>query len=479
MAINLYDQAANAKALEQISNAVANIVQPYKAQEQALRIAMTRDPSLAQKLTDLEAINPGSIEKFAGPNAGKYFSALDSTPETKARIAERPATEVALSEPENLKYGATKEALGATPGEVAQSGLKEGLAKKGVEVLETMPDVALSGGIKQVTGLTAGKNASDQQLKRRADSVQKALQLPNLQQEYVNLVTGKESKLTWLDMSAIADDPAAKHLLIPFIETMRTNRYLQGLKAAEIRAYIGQGDNMNKLWLGKAIDMVAKSGKGTTGAFLKLWGADQELIDSVGGYTPQQLQEAIEAQDLISSQSDVKGLRGAIDANQKLLINWDKFPEEIKNTMINTMNDNARAGNLPRHYTMDSDGELVTIDMQTNQVITKGGGTSSTEVGGSAGRGGSSTPENKVPPGQTKPVGTGGGKAGVTVKTKEKGQAAPPPVPTYVPTPEVEAVYKAVGNLTLPQAMDKIKDIDLTDEERSYILSGVKKKSKP
>lgn len=460
----------NNAAINNIANAIANLIQPYKRQEIGLRRAISADPSLAQKLADLAALNPDAMRALAGPNAAKYFGGLDPSPETKARIATRPAVDAAINDPDTQRYIASQQATGlasGTPGNVQQDKLRGKLATEGVKTLDTNEDASTSAGLRAATGQSAGKFAQDQQLARRQNDITGALDVPDMRNEWVKAVTGQPSKLTFRQVSALMDDPVQRSLLIPYIEQMRTQRFLAGMKAMDMRASLSQGDALDKMWLTKAIDVMTKTGKGTTAAILKIIGAPDRIVANAGEYTDQQLQEAVDAFSLISQQNEGKGSAGATKANQTILAGWDNYPDQVRASMVQLMNNNALSGNLPYYYTTDSDGKVVTVDMTSGKIID-----GSTQVGG---RAPTNSPETKLPPKPTKESSGGGGKASVRVKTSEPATSTDNAFDLTFSEP-VREMRKIAKGHTADEVKKSARFQALTPAEQAYILSNTTKK---
>jgi hypothetical protein len=394
-------------AIASIAGALGNILQPYKTQELALRGAISADPSLAQKLRDLEEMNPGAIAQFAGPHAAKFIHTMNPTAEAIARVKTRPQVQEQLKDPNVQNYIASNDIAGKPPGAIQQDILQGKLAQQGVTVMQDPNVAAAAGYAAALRGKMPGQYESDQQLKRRAQAAQKALQTPDLQQEWVKLVTGQPSKMTWLDASALAEDPASKFLIIPFIERMRTERYLAGQKAQDIRAQMSQGKTLDDIFLRKATELLTENGGTSVSAYLKLLGAPQTLIDATGGYTEQQLQDATQTMQRIREQAEAKTGGGPSKMNQDIFANWDNYSESIKDMMAMQLNINARNALLPYTYVVDSDGNLMAFDTMGKEVQP---GTTFVKPRTTV------SPSIATPPGPTSSVRGGASSSGVRVK---------------------------------------------------------------
>lgn len=364
MTINLVDSNANNKAIEQISNAVAGIIQPYKEQELALRFAMSKDPDLAQKLADLEAVSPGSIRGMAGPNAEQYFKGVDPSVGAKTRIGTRGAVENAIADPDTQRFIASKVTAEAAPGAIQQDKFTGALAAASTQALAEDPNLAGAGTSRKITGALPDKvsqamsNANAMKYKPQVDAL---VQTGQLIPEFQKQLDGQPSMFTGEMLDAAFLSPYGKELLIPYIEQ---NKMARVRELASTRFALGDKSwqqSLDKIILTEALKVKANSSRDVRpGDLIKLFGGSEEMIAQYGGSTPEGL---VAAQQALDDNADKKFRNER--ARDRLSRNIRLFSEAKtqgqKMALLQNIKEDALELNVPVIYDMDKNGKLIQL----------------------------------------------------------------------------------------------------------------------
>ena len=83
-------QQLTPEAIQGFGKMITDIVKPHAAFQSAMTLAVSKDPKLAQSLTDLEHNAPGSLQSLGFGSVGAVLSHLPESPENQALRENRP-----------------------------------------------------------------------------------------------------------------------------------------------------------------------------------------------------------------------------------------------------------------------------------------------------------------------------------------------------------------------------------------------------
>jgi len=315
-------------AVGNIASAIEQIVQPYKRTEIALRGAIAEHPELAQKLTDMEFMSPGSTGSLFGPNAGSYFSSLRPSNDAIIEKTVTPFIEKALKSPDIASFvGASRATEGkATPGTIEEDKYKGRIAKATAEAVEASPDLMGAATVRKATGLPVGTYAEQQVKANTAATAAKiiATEKPDiLITKLLKGVTGEEGGYTPGELNAIFSQPMGKALDFQLRAKLadEANATREGIAKMKIgQDDAKREDAIRKLLVYNALLESRTTGYSTPAAFLALnLGPDNPLVQEFGGVTPDQLVQAQLARGTTQRQFNEKGSIAAIGGIRSLM----------------------------------------------------------------------------------------------------------------------------------------------------------------